>query len=272
VDDLKFPHENIELLPLGKLVIDRRVQRSTISKGHVRKIAENFNEGAIGYLTVSARDNGTYAVLDGQHRKAALELLGHGEGALVPCDVRHGLSLQQEAALFLLLNTMNNPLPLDKFLVRVIEGDPVALDISAIVNEAGWQVGDGGRQGFIPAADALERVYTGRGLKHAPKGSDPAALRATLRILTSAWGHDMRAVHGLLLLGTGAVCRRDGTAVDAASLSSRLAKHAGGPAGVIGKAKSVAVGRGVQNAMSFVIVQIHNQKRRTRALPDWPLS
>jgi hypothetical protein len=273
MDELRFPNEDVELLPLGKLGIDRRVQRTSINKAHVKEIASDFDPGAFRFLTVSRRPDGSFVVLDGQHRMLALRSLGHEDGTLVPCDVRSGLSLQQEAALFRLLNRMKNPQPLDKFLVRVVEGDPIALDVSRVTEEAGWHIGNMGAQGFLPAADALERVYTGRGLRHSPKGNQPDALRLTLRILTQAWGHDTRGVAGLLLLGVGGVARRDGDLIDAPAVAVKLAKFAGGPSGVIGKAKSIAVGgKNVANTISFVVVQLHNQKRRTRTLPDWPLS
>lgn len=272
MDELRFPHEGVELLPLGKLQIDRRVQRQAINKGHANKIAREFDPAGFRYLTVSRRDNGTYAVVDGQHRMAALMILGHGEGTPVPCDVRHGLTLQQEAALFRLLNTMRKPMPLDAFLVRVVEGDPAANDINRIVGNAGWQVGTTST-GHITAVDALERVYTGRSMRQSPKGPKPEALLATLQIISSAWGTDSRGPTSINLIGIGAVCRRDGNAIEIRALGDKLARFPGGPAGVAGKAKSIAVGsRNISNAVSFVVVQLYNQKRRAHALPDWPLA
>jgi hypothetical protein len=272
VDELRFPHEGVELLPLGKLQIDRRVQRQRINKAHANDIARKFDPAGFRYLTVSRRDNGTYAVVDGHHRMTALVILGYGEGTPVPCDVRHGLTLQQEAVLFRLLNTMNKPMPLDSFLVRVVEGDPVANDINRITEATGWQIGTTS-PGHVTAVDALERVYTGRSIRHSPKGPKPEALQATLQIVSSAWGTDSRGVAAINLIGIGAVYRRDGNAIDIRAIGDKLARFPGGPAGVIGKAKSIAVGgRNISNAVSFVVVQLYNQKRRAHSLPDWPLS
>lgn len=273
MDDLKFPHENIEMLPLGKLIIDRRVQRHSVNAAHAAKIAAEFNTGGFGYLTVSRRDNGDLAVLDGQHRVVGMRIRGFDTGTLVPCDVRHGLSLQQEAVLFRLLNTMKTPGVTDRFLVRVVEGDSVAVEINRIADQAGWQIGTHTKTAAIHAAQALEQVYTGRGLAKTPRGDDGDALSLTLAILTGAWGHEVRSVASMLLLGVGAVCRRDKAIIDAPSLTQRLAALPGGPDRLMALAKSIAPGgRQIRNAVSFQIVQMHNAKRRTRVLPPWPLS
>lgn len=272
MDDLRFPHDNVELLPLSKLQIDRRVQRKVINKGHANKIAREFDPAGFRYLTVSRRDNGSYVVVDGQHRMAALRILGHDDGTLVPCDVRQGLNLQQEAALFRLLNTMKKPGALDGFLVRVVEGDPVANDITRIAANAGWEIGTT-NPGHIAAVDALESVYSGRGLRRCTKGPKPEALKATLQIISIAWGTDARGPVAVILKGIGAVCRRDEGALDVRSMGDKLARFPGGPAGLIGKAKSFSVGTtNISSAVSFTVVQLYNRSRRVHQLPDWPLT
>ena len=270
---MSFPKEDIQWLPTAALKIDRRVQRHSVRTTHVKAIAEGFDPDAFGTIAVSRRDDGTYAVLDGQHRLEALRLMGFNGKQLVPCEVRSGLTLAQEAALFRKLNTTQKPGLVDRFLVRAVEGDPDVLEIIRIAEQHGWRIAFQKTDGVIAAADVLERIYTGRGMRYGEKGSSTAALDATLAILTNAWGHNSRAVAGNILAGLGAVVRRDGGKLDQVVLGQRLAQLEGGPDGLIGRGRSFTAGSktGLQAGISQAIVSIHNRNRRTRVVDPWPL-
>jgi hypothetical protein len=270
---MSLTKKDIQWLPTGSLTIDRRVQRQSLNANHVKSMAEGFDPDAFGTLTVSKRDDGSYAVLDGQHRLKVLETLGFNGKQKVPCDVRTGLTLSQEAALFRMMNTSQKPMVVDRFLVRAVEGDPVVVDILKIVEGLGWKVAGQKADGYIAAADVLERLYTGRGMRHSEAGNDPAAFEATLSIITRAWGHNSRGVSGLVIGGIGAVVRRDLKKIDQVALVQRFAQLEGGPDRIIGMGRSVTAGshRGVQVGISWAVVSIHNRGRRTRVLDPWPL-
>lgn len=59
-------------------------------------IVENFERLAIGYITVSAREDGLY-IIDGIRRVEALKHLGYVE---CPAEVLHGLTVEDEARIF----------------------------------------------------------------------------------------------------------------------------------------------------------------------------
>ena len=58
---------------------------------------KNFDPAKLGVLVVSHRADGTYAVLDGQHRLAALRRLGYDAAN---CIVLEGMTIRQEADYF----------------------------------------------------------------------------------------------------------------------------------------------------------------------------
>jgi hypothetical protein len=81
---------------LDKLVCDSRYQRG-IEEKRVTRIIDNFDAKLLGTLELSKRKNGTFAVIDGQHRFEALKALGR---KTCPALVHSDLSVQQEADLF----------------------------------------------------------------------------------------------------------------------------------------------------------------------------
>jgi hypothetical protein len=108
-------------LPIHQLRIDPTINRP-LNRQRVHTIAEKFDPDAIGVLTVSVRPDGTYLLLDGQHRLAALRQAGWDGQQKVPCDLRHGLSQVQEVALFVKLNNTAKP----KYIHRFYAASPPA--------------------------------------------------------------------------------------------------------------------------------------------------
>ena len=67
-------------------------------------IVENFESLAIGYITVSAREDGLY-IIDGIRRVEALKHLGYVE---CPAEVLHGLTVEDEARIFVNMNKFHD--------------------------------------------------------------------------------------------------------------------------------------------------------------------
>lgn len=249
-----------ELRPLNisALTVDPRVQRA-LDVRRVRKIADSLNWDAIGVITVSARENGDYAVIDGQHRTAALREAGHGENVM--CRVFTGLTIAEEAEMFRLLNNTAKPQYIDLFRVRVIEGDPAAVDMARMLKRHGWKVTIGTQTGVFAAVAAFERIYN----------LDDVAAERTIATITRAWGRDAGNADGRLVEGIGLVYVRYGDAVDTDDLINRLARFAGGANALIGKARGLRdlVGSTVPRAVAEIVVEEYNRRRKTKALPPW---
>ena len=87
--------QRIEMIPLNQ--ISTEGYQRVLNMINVKKIARNFDIAKLGVLVVSKHADGTYAVLDGQHR--SLRDAPHWEG----CRELYragGLTVQQEADYF----------------------------------------------------------------------------------------------------------------------------------------------------------------------------
>lgn len=247
-------------LSIDSLIIDPKLQR-TLDRRRVKKIADDYDPEAVGVLTVSRRADGTYHIMDGQHRHAAARLVGVEK---LMCRVFTGLSLAEEAKLFRLLNTTAKPTNIDLFKIRVVEGDPVAVDVSRIVGKHGWDVELSNSRAAFAATAAAERVYR----------QDPAALEKAVSTVTRAWGHGRESVDNRIVEGVGLFFVRYGNTVDIDELIDKLSRFPGGAGALIGRARGLQniIGSKVAQSLAEVVVELYNKGRRTRALPPWRAS
>src|SRR5436190_6658837 len=96
------------LLPVGQLFIDVSYQRHT-DEGLLHRLIKNWADNYSGCLEVNRRPDGVHAVFDGGHRtKAALERFGENHRLL--CKVFEGLTVEEEANLFVELNKSRKPI------------------------------------------------------------------------------------------------------------------------------------------------------------------
>ncbi|MET9262357.1 DUF6551 family protein [Amycolatopsis sp. NPDC004079] len=258
----------LKQLRADHLGVDPQVQRS-LDPNRVRKIADNLNRNALGTIIVSLRDDGTHHIVDGQHRAAAMMQRGLGDETM-DCKVFSGLSLSEEAELFRLYNDTRQMRPVVKFRVRVIEGDETAVLLNSMLEDYGWRVTGASGTGFFLAVNALEKIYNGAGRFD---GGQAAACDTLINALTTAWGHNSDAVRAELIEGIGLVILSYGEGLDFRKLTVELAKHDGGPVGVIGDARQLKKLRScrIGDAMAEVIVSMVNKGRKTRRIPDWRL-
>ena len=82
-----------------KLEIPRNTYQRPLNTGRVHQIARAFDERIANEPKVSFRD-GHYYVFDGQHTIAARVERNGGKPLMITCKVYHGLTEQEEAALF----------------------------------------------------------------------------------------------------------------------------------------------------------------------------
>lgn len=112
----------------------------------------------IGAPVLSAREDGTFVVVDAQHRVGACKFAGYDQPIL--CEVVHGLTLDQEASLFLRLNENRKSVGgFDKFKAQLVAKNPVALDIEKTLKRVGLRVVKAPAKNGVMAIKALERVY-----------------------------------------------------------------------------------------------------------------
>lgn len=136
---------------------DPRFQRE-LDERRAKRMSKAVNKKRIGVPVLSQRADGTFWVLDGQHRITALKMAGDDEPVL--CDIQEGLTLADEAELFLLLNSDRPAVRVfDKFKARLVAKDPVAVEIERTVKAAGLRISKAPGANCICAIKALESTH-----------------------------------------------------------------------------------------------------------------
>src|SRR6188474_1918763 len=125
-----------EWISVGDLEVDPGIQRAHLDLRKIERMVANFNPAALGVITVSQRNRLTKIVLDGMHRRQTVSLVTDNTGKLL-CHVFKGLTRAEEAQMFLDLNNGNPVSLLDKFAVRLVAEDPVALEIDKMTKAYG---------------------------------------------------------------------------------------------------------------------------------------
>lgn len=256
----------IEFIPARLLMVDHTVQRG-LDYRRAERIASNFSPEALGMLTISRRADGTLHIVDGQHRHAVVTLLGHDDWQL-HCQVHTGLTRQEEARMFRLLNHAKPPSVIERFLVRVQEEEPIATAINGVLHEHGWRVSSAKVDGSFSAVSSIEQPYV---KAEKARNAGVELTQWVIGVPSKAWGMDSNGVRGEVITGLGHLYLRHGAALDTAKLIQELGAFNGGPRGMVARARSLSDYRGgtVGDAMAEHMVNLLNKGRRTKRLPDW---
>lgn len=133
--------KRIASVPLTLMRLDMSYQRQLSTT--ISRLAREFNMDSCDFLLASYRD-GVFYLLDGQHRKAAAEILGITE---LPCIIFTGLTREEEALIFARQNRNVNKLnPFDTYKANLACGDTnipevrTDMEICRICNSYGIEV------------------------------------------------------------------------------------------------------------------------------------
>lgn len=183
----------VEQLPLSRLIIDPTYQRPLDTR-RVAKMAADYDPALIGVLEVSRRPDGTYAVIDGQHRWALLlDVADDGTDPTVACKVHHDLTVDDEAALFFDIDASRRKLTgWDRWTARRGAGDPVVVEIEAAVHACGLRTSEYRTPGGVSSTVALETVYDLGGTE---------LLTECLQLVLNVWRDDPDALSRAVIEG-----------------------------------------------------------------------
>ena len=168
--------KNFVKLSIKDIGIDSSYQRS-LDEARVDAMAKNFDEARIGVPVLSLRSDGSYVVLDAQHRLEAMRRAGLTDYKML-CEVHNGLTRADEAALYLKLNNGRKAVRVyDKYRARIIAKEPTALEFTKIVEAQGLRIGAAPGKSTVCAIQAIEYIHKRNN-----------NLEVTLSILKK-WGH-----------------------------------------------------------------------------------
>jgi Family of unknown function (DUF6551) len=188
-------------IPLGSLFVDRSVpglQRQP-QEAWSRKIAASFSWARFNENPpkVSARADGRYHIMDGQHEVEGARLAGHGSDTLVRVHVWRGLTYQQEAELFGHTNRDRHTVrALDLFIADVTAGVPDAVALDVLLDTYKWKAGSSGKRGNFAAVTTLRQLYA--------KRRGPEICDRVVATITAAWDHDPDGANRTVVAALGA--------------------------------------------------------------------
>lgn len=125
-------------LDLALLTIDKTYQREISKQGaaHVNRILLSFNWNHYQPIVVSERDDGIYAVIDGQHRLEAAKR--HPLIESLPCYIIDAADAAKQAAIFVAVNSRRIALTsLQQFHAAVAAKQPEAMSAAGLCRDAG---------------------------------------------------------------------------------------------------------------------------------------
>lgn len=265
-------------LDAQQLTIDPEIQRDLVLRQVNAMTGDKYNPDALGTLVVSRRSNGTYVILDGQHRWNVVKLMDPFRQ--LDCLVYEDLTREDEAELFLTYNNQSGVNAMSRFKAAVTAGRALPVAVKGIFDKYGLVVNTT-QQGVSAVGDCLR-------VAHWPKGLE--LLDHSLDILTSAWStlrNDIRGevladlsvargnrpYRGTIIVGMARVINRYGTDLrDADMVRALLEKGSRCPEIIARDADALrgAMGRmAADEATAMVLVRIHNSRHGGRRLEKW---
>lgn len=249
----------LEDVPLEKMRVREGISQRSLRQNWVATLASTFDPDRFQPPTVN-HSGEWFWVLDGQHRVAALKnWLGKWEGQKVECWVYKGLSEQEEAQVFDLLNNTKNVSLYDKYRVRITAGEPDETNVDAIVRLNGLKVSSAKERDAVACVGTLMKVYR----------RSPDCLNRTLGISKSSFGD--AGLEADIIDGIGALLGRyDGQVED-----PRMVKALNGIQGGVtalrqrGERLRHQFGGPRAHAIAAAAVEAYNRGRGGKKLPAW---
>lgn len=264
---IKSVEQNIWLIPLG--MIRTEIYQRVLNMKNVNKIVKEFNPAELGVLVVSKRDDGTYSVLDGQHRLTALRRLGF---SAANCIVLENMTVQEEADYFRRQNENKQNLRIaDTFNASLYAEDEESLEIKRLMDKYGFRFGKSGSPMCICAIGALQTII---------RTYDVRTLENVLCCIAGTWPKDATILRREMLAGLAEFWYRFADAVPQARFEQRMANRA--PAAMYQEltmrtkgrtAPTMAFNKNNRFACCGVLVDNYNRKLRAdspnRLVLEW---
>ena len=202
-------HQQIQLIPLAHIVTEE--YQRVLNMRNVAGIVRHFDPAKLGVLVVSHREDGTYSVLDGQHRLAALRRLGY---AATNCIVLEGMSIREEADYFRRQNENKQTLRIaDTFNASVWAEDEESMQIKRLMDKYNFRHGKSGQPMCICAIGALQQIIRQFGTE---------ALELTLASIAATWPRDTTILRREMLAGLGEFWKRYAHVVTVPQFEARM--------------------------------------------------
>lgn len=255
---LPDPTAIIDWVSIADMKVSDLAQRK-VNLNKVAVMVANFNPEMLGIITVNFRD-GAYQIIDGQHRVLTLRELGWGDQKML-ARTYTGMTEQQEADMFLELNTVLPITGFERFRVGVTAERHAESAVSVVCEALGLHVSLSKNPGAIRAPSTLLAVYARGGQE---------LLRRTLTIIRDAYGD--AGLEAAVISGIAGLLHRYGDQIDDDKLIRKLTESHGGVSGLLNKAEVMRrmTGKARWMCVAAAAVEILNSgSRGGYRLADW---
>lgn len=148
--------KGFEELFAADLKVDVDVQRALDPKW-ADQLEATWDPKKVGIIMVSRRDTGACYIINGHHRTVVS--LRKDPSAIMDCEVFEGLSIEEEADLFLDYNTHQKPINVyDKYRIALKAGRRIELRMAEAVTARGLELGPYKGNRTIAAIAACRRI------------------------------------------------------------------------------------------------------------------
>lgn len=249
-------------IPKEKLHVDTDYQRDDVKMHRVLDIARNWSWFACGCLIIARRPNGLLFVVDGQHRKLAADK--RADVRNLPClvfDVEGSVS--DEALAFIRVNASRAPVgALGKFKADILAEDATAIAVKQMVESSGYSIAKStGTADFTVACVGLLKNCVDR---------DPILARDVWNLCVSLCGGQQivdRLYGPMFELEKELRKKKVGSLFEKHNIE---ALERTGVTAILQKVNGAKIyyGKGGNRIGAQGIIELLNQRRKTRRLPD----
>jgi len=200
---------------LDRIFVDASYQRP-IKPRRVQQILRDFTWAQFGALMLVAREDGRFAVYDGQHRFEAARQ--HPAITAVPAAIVVLDQAYEEAQSFLGVNVNRSAIStVEKYWAGIEAGDDLMMQICSVLDEAGCEVVPPGTKSAAPgrtsAITAIERAI---------KAYGDTAVTQACKALREAWPKDAGALNGTMIQALARLYRNNRRAIDHQRMVTKL--------------------------------------------------
>lgn len=202
-------------IPVKNLSVVWVQSQRPLNKTWAKHIADNLDPDLFDPIVVTKPNgNGIFHIIDGQHRRHALEMWTNNANEQAPCRIISDADPARAAEIWLEINSSRkSPKPIHGFNVAVIAKREPEVTIHGVVHANGFQISNYKQANSISAVGALKIVYNRHG---------KVTLDRTLRLLRILWSGDPTSVTSPLMRGFGIFVHEFGSHADPKRLVSKI--------------------------------------------------
>lgn len=248
----------LEWVPIDQISVDSNYQRE-IKPRLVEKILARFSWSKFGAVVLSRQEDGSFTIVEGQHRWKAASLHPHIEA--VPAVIVSHKDVAAEADSFLAINRDRMAVTsVEQYWAGLTAGDDNAIAISKVLQSAGCDV--------VPAQGHYRPNLTNSisAIDRCLKRYGHGATRRALLVIRAAWPNDEKSLRGTLITALARIIRANDKAIQEPDMVAALRKESFAQLTAHAEAFRKLSGGSSETALSKALVEIYNKGKRTNTI------